>query len=123
MSAVPAPDNGPDAGAVWHYGDPFGEQRAAAEGAVVIDRSHRAALALTGADRSSWLHTISTQHVSELPEWSEVENRILDSQGGVEKHWLQTELDGITLLESEPWRAEPLLAYLRKMVFRANVTA
>ena len=32
MSAVPAPDTGPDAGAVWHYGDPLGEQRAAADG-------------------------------------------------------------------------------------------
>ncbi|EUA23187.1 folate-binding YgfZ domain protein [Mycobacterium xenopi 4042] len=31
----------PDAGAVWHYGDPFGEQRAAATEAVVVDRSHR----------------------------------------------------------------------------------
>ena len=51
MSAVPAPDTGPDAGAVWHYGDPLGEQRAAADGAVVVDRSHRAALKLSGGDR------------------------------------------------------------------------
>jgi len=36
MSAVPAPDPGPDAGAIWHYGDPFGEQRAASEAAVVV---------------------------------------------------------------------------------------
>ncbi|PRC61935.1 folate-binding protein YgfZ, partial [Mycobacterium sp. ITM-2017-0098] len=49
MPAVPAPDAGPDAAAVWHYGDPLGEQRAAAESAVVIDRSHRAVLTLTGA--------------------------------------------------------------------------
>ena len=40
MTAVPAPEHGPDAGAVWHYGDPFGEQRAAADAVVLkIGRS------------------------------------------------------------------------------------
>jgi tRNA-modifying protein YgfZ len=121
MSAVPAPDGGPDAGAVWHYGDPLGEQRAAESSAVVIDRSHRPTLQLTGNDRRSWLHTISSQHVSELPVGAVVENLSLDGQGRVEDHWIQTELDGVTVLDTEPWRAEPLLAYLRKMVFWADV--
>ena len=121
MSAVPAPKHGPDAGAVWHYGDPLGEQRAAADAVVVVDRSHRAALELTGADRRSWLHTISSQHVSDLPDGAVTENLILDGQGRVEDHWLQTQLDGVTVLDTEPWRGEPLLAYLRRMVFRADV--
>jgi folate-binding protein YgfZ len=122
MSAVPAPEHGPDAGAVWHYGDPFGEQRAATDAVAIVDRSHRAVLQLTGADRRSWLHTISTQHVSELPDGAVTENLNLDGQGRVEDHWIQTQLDGVTVLDTEPWRAEPLLAYLRKMVFRADVT-
>ena len=115
MSAVPAPENGPDAGAIWHYGDPLGEQRAAEIGAVLVDRSHRAVLTLTGADRQTWLHSISTQHVSE-------HNLSLDGQGRVEDHWVQTELGGITYLDTEPWRGEPLLDYLRKMVFWSEVT-
>jgi folate-binding protein YgfZ len=122
MSAVPAPQHGPDAGAVWHYGDPFGEQRAAADAVALVDRSHRAVLQLTGADRHSWLHTISTQHVSELPDGAVVENLNLDGQGRVEDHWVQTQLDGVTVLDTEASRGEPLLAYLRKMVFRADVT-
>jgi tRNA-modifying protein YgfZ len=121
MSPVPAPDTGPDAGAVWHYGDPFGEQRAAADEAVVVDRSHRAAITLTGGDRKTWLHNISTQHVSELPEGKVTENLSLDGQGRVEDHWIQTQLDGVTHLDTEPWRGEPLLSYLRKMVFWADV--
>ncbi|WP_370330397.1 folate-binding protein YgfZ [Mycolicibacterium hippocampi] len=121
-SAVPAPTTGPDAGAIWHYGDPLGEQRAAAEGAVLIDRSHRAVLALTGAERKSWLHNLTTQHVSELPEGVVTQNLSLDGQGRVEDHWLQTELDSLTVLDTEPWRAEPLLTYLRRMVFWADVT-
>ncbi len=120
-AAVPAPEDGPDAGAVWHYGDPLGEQRAAATGAVVVDRSHRAVLTLTGGERKSWLHTISSQHVSELADGLVVENLSLDGQGRVEDHWLQTELDGRTVIDTEPWRGEPLLAFLRKMIFWADV--
>jgi folate-binding protein YgfZ len=121
MSAVAAPENGPDAGAVWHYGDPLGEQRAAIDDAVVVDRSHRAVLTLTGADRKTWLHSISSQHVSELPDGAVTQNLSLDGQGRVEDHWLQTELNGVTYLDTEPWRGDPLLAYLRKMVFWSDV--
>ena len=121
MSAIPAPETGPDAGATWHYGDPFGEQRAAATAGVVVDRSHRATLQLTGKDRRSWLHTISSQHVSDLPDGAVVENLNLDVQGRVEDHWLQTQLDGVTIVDTEPWRGDPLLAYLRKMVFWSEV--
>ena len=121
MSAVPAPDTGPDAGAVWHYGDPFGEQRAAMDEAVVVDRSHRVVLTLTGGDRKSWLHNVSTQHVSELPDGTVTQNLSLDGQGRVEDHWIQTELGDVTYLDTESWRGEPLLAYLRKMVFWSDV--
>lgn len=123
MSAVPAPESSPDAGATWHYGDPFGEQRAAQNGVVLVDRSHRATIALTGDERRKWLHTISSQHVVDLPDGAVVENLSLDVQGRVEDHWLQTQLDGVTVIDTEPWRGEPLLAYLRKMIFWAAVVA
>lgn len=121
MSAVPAPENSPDAGAVWHYGDPLGEQRAADRDAVVVDRSHRAVIALTGTDRRSWLHSLCTQHVADLADGTCTANLILDGQGRVEDHWQQTELGGVTYLDTEPWRGGPLLDYLRKMVFWADV--
>ncbi|OMC19993.1 CAF17-like 4Fe-4S cluster assembly/insertion protein YgfZ [Mycobacterium colombiense] len=119
--AVPAPDTGPDAGAVWHYGDPLGEQRAADTEAILVDRSHRGVLTLTGNDRQTWLHSISTQFVSDLPDGASTQNLSLDGQGRVEDHWIQTELAGTTYLDTEPWRAEPLLQYLRKMVFWSEV--
>ncbi|SOX56101.1 folate-binding protein [Mycobacterium ahvazicum] len=122
MTAAPAPDSGPDAGAIWHYGDPLSEQRAAETDAVLVDRSHRAVLTLTGADRQSWLHNISTQHVSELPDGASTQNLSLDGQGRVEDHWMQTELGGVSYLDTEPWRGEPLLNYLSKMVFWSDVT-
>ncbi len=122
MTAVPASDPGPDAGAVWHYGDPLGEQRAAATEAVVVDRSHRAVLTLTGPDRQTWLHSVSTQHVADLPDGTSTQNLSLDGQGRVEDHWIQTELGGTTYLDTEPWRGGPLREYLQKMVFWAQVT-
>ena len=120
-AAVPAPENSPDARAVWHYGDPLGEQRAADDAAVVVDRSHRAVITLTGADRRAWLHSLTTQHVAELPDGACTENLSLDGQGRVEDHWQQTELGDVTYLDTEPWRGEPLLGYLTKMVFWSDV--
>lgn len=121
MTAVPVPETSPDAGAVWHHGDPLGEQRAAEHDAVVVDRSHRAVIALTGADRKTWLHSISTQHVADAPDGSCTENLSLDGQGRVEDHWLQTELGDVTYLDTESWRGEPLRDYLTKMVFWSDV--
>ncbi len=121
MSAVPAPETGPDAGAVWHYGDPLGEQRAAETAAALVDRSHRGVLTLTGPDRQTWLHSISTQHVSDLPDGASTQNLSLDGQGRVEDHWIQTELGGISYLDTEPWRRDALLEYLKKMVFWSQV--
>lgn len=118
---MPAPDTGPDAGAVWHYGDPLGEQRSAADAAVLVDRSQRAVITVTGSERNSWLHNISTQHVADLAEGTVTDNLSLDGQGRVEDHWIQTELDGVTYLDTESWRGEPLTAYLRKMVFWSDV--
>jgi tRNA-modifying protein YgfZ len=121
VTAVPAPASGPDAGATWHYGDPLGEQRTALTDAVVIDRSHRGVITLTGPERLTWLHNISSQQVADLADGATVENLSLDGQGRVEDHWIQTELHGVSYLDTEPWRAEPLLAYLRRMVFWADV--
>ncbi|MCG5431289.1 folate-binding protein [Mycobacterium sp. MYCO198283] len=120
--AVPAPDSSPDAGAVWHYGDPLGEQRAALTDAVAVDRSHRAVITLTGGERLSWLHTISSQHVSGQADGTAVQNLSLDGQGRVEDHWWQTESGGTTYLDTEPWRGAPLLGYLQRMVFWSDVT-
>ena len=52
--AVPAPDESPDTGVPWHFGDPFAEQRSATRSAVLVDRSHRQVIAVPGEERLSW---------------------------------------------------------------------
>lgn len=121
MTAIYVPEGNPDTGAVWHYGDPLGEQRAALTGAVLVDRSTRPVITLTGAERLSWLHTISSQHVADLQDGQTRENLSLDGQGRVEDHWVQTDLDGVTYLDTEPWRGQALKDFLTKMVFWAKV--
>lgn len=119
--AVGGPADSPDADVAWHFGDPLGEQRTAARTAAVIDRSHRRVLALTGPERLSWLHTISSQDVAELPDRASAENLSLDGNGRVEDHFVLTDLDGTTWIDTEAARADELLAFLQKMVFWAKV--
>ncbi|MEV8236451.1 MULTISPECIES: folate-binding protein YgfZ [unclassified Rhodococcus (in: high G+C Gram-positive bacteria)] len=118
--AVPSPDDSVDAGVAWHYGNPFGEQRSAVSAAAVIDRSHRFVLAISGDERSSWLNTISSQLVSDLPDGSSAENLSLDVNGRIEHHFVQTDLGGVTYIDTERAQGPDLLSFLKKMVFWAK---
>jgi folate-binding protein YgfZ len=119
--AVPPPDGSPDAGVPWHFGDPFAEQRAAVRGAAVVDRSHRGVLAVSGEERLTWLHALTTQHLTGLPDGAGTEALVLDVHGRVEHHAVLAHLDECVWMDNEPGYAEPLLAYLRSMVFWSKV--
>ncbi|WP_141807528.1 YgfZ/GcvT domain-containing protein [Nocardia bhagyanarayanae] len=118
--AVAGPPGTPDATVAWHYGNPFGEQRAAAERVAVIDRSHRFVLSITGAERLTWLHTISSQHVANLADGRSAENLDLDLNGRVQHHFVLTDLDGTVWIDTEADHGPALLDFLRKMVFWAD---
>ncbi len=112
---------GPDAGTAAHYGDPLREQRRAIAGAGVIDRSHRGVVRVTGGARLSWLHSLTTQHVSELPVGRGAEALVLSPHGHVEHHLLLAEDGDATWLDVEPGTVGGLMAYLTKMVFLLDV--
>lgn len=120
--AVPAPeDDEPDTGVAWHYGDPYGEQRAAVRSVAVVDRSNRGVLAVPGADRLTWLHALLSQHVTELADGTGTEALVLDAHGHVEHHLVLGHLDGTVWLDGEPGRTDALLSYLTQMVFWSKV--
>ncbi|MFI1166028.1 YgfZ/GcvT domain-containing protein [Streptomyces sp. NPDC020801] len=113
--AVPA--EGADEGVAAHYGDLFREQRALADGNGFVDLSHRGVVAVSGADRLSWLHLLLTQHVSELPAGQATEALILSAHGHIE-HALYLVDDGETVwAHVEPGTQEALIAYLESMKF------
>lgn len=118
--AVAGAPGSPDAAVAWHYGDPFGEQKAAAQRVAVVDRSHRSLARITGAERLSWLHTISSQHLTALADGRSAENLDLDLNGRVLHHFVLTDLDGTVWLDTEAERGPDLLAFLQKMVFWAD---
>jgi len=127
--AVPPQDESPDLGVAWHFGDPFGEQRAASRGAAVVDRSNREIIAVPGEDRLSWLHLMISQHVSDLPEGAGTEALVLDSQGRVDAHMALAHADGTVWIDTEPGATatgargdkQSLLAYFASMVFWSKV--
>jgi folate-binding protein YgfZ len=113
--------SGVDAGTAWHYGDPIGEQRAAESGAVLIDRSHRSVLTVTGADRLTWLHTLTSQFLNSLTDGQATQALVLSPQGHVEQHFFVTEIGETVYLDTEPGAGAGLLRYLDGMRFWSKV--
>nr|WP_229684056.1 folate-binding protein YgfZ [Nocardia camponoti] len=118
--AVAGAPGSPDATVAWHYGDPFGEQKAAVNRVAVVDRSHRHLATITGKERLSWLHTISSQHIANLADGQTAESLDLDLNGRVLNHFVVTDLDGTLWLDTEGARGPDLVAFLAKMVFWAD---
>ena len=120
MSAVLV-EAGPDAGAIWHFGEPNKEQRILAAGDAWADLSHRGVISVGGPDRLSWLHSITTQDLEKLPAGLWVSALILDAQGHI-THQLYLVDDGeVTWLHTEASKTAELLAYLEKMKFMLRV--
>ena len=119
--AVAADSGGPDAGVAAHYGDPFAEQRALDGGLGLVDRSHRGVIRITGPDRLSWLHSLTTQDLEHLPPGDTAEALILSPNGHIEHHLTLTD-DGTHLwAHVEPGTAGPLLEFLESMRFMLRV--
>ncbi len=114
-------ESGPDAGAVWHYGDPLREQRWLAAGEASVDLSHRPTFSITGPDRLTWLNNIVSQKLDDLASDAWVIAYILDPNGRI-VHVFGGVDDGATLwAATEPGHDEALLAWLRRMQFAARV--
>ena len=117
--AVPAP--GADAGVAGHYGDPYAEQRALARAAGLVDRSNRGIVRITGADRLSWMHSLTTQDLEHLEPGTAAQALVLSPQGHIEHHLTLVD-DGTALwAHAEPGTVGPLLDFLQSMRFLLRV--
>lgn len=120
MTAVYVED-GLDKGAIWHFGEVAKEQRALAEGKAWADLSHRAVIEISGADRLTWLHSLTTQHLEKLQpgEWKEA--LILDPQGHVEQQLFLVDDGSSVFIHLDQDKKESLISYLEKMKFMLQV--
>ena len=119
--AVPPPSDSPDPGVAWHFGDPHGEQRRLARGEGIVDCSNRGVVTVSGPDRLSWLHSLTSQHVEHLAAGESALALILSPHGHVE-HELHLVDDGATTwIITQPGTSAELTRYLDSMRFMLRV--
>ncbi len=121
ITPIPAPETDLDFGVAWHYGDPHREQRLLLAGEASVDLSHWGVVTVTGVDRLTWLHSLTTAYLEDLEPGASVIALILSPHGHVE-HELHVVDDGeITWLITPPNTAPNLVEYLNSMRFMLRV--
>jgi folate-binding protein YgfZ len=120
MSAVLV-ESGPDKGAIWHFGEPNKEQKELVTGNGWADLSHRGIISISGKDRLTWLHALTTQHLEMLTPGDWQEALILDAQGHVVEQLFLVDDGSNTWIHTEAQMREPLIEYLEKMKFMLDV--
>jgi folate-binding protein YgfZ len=122
MTAPVIAEDGPDQGVAWHYGNPMREQRELEAGRGAVDLSHHGVLTVSGPDRLSWLHSLTTQHLTELPPLTGTTALVLSGQQGHIQHVLYGVDDGETFwAHTEPGSVAELVRWLDSMRFMLRV--
>ena len=113
--------DGLDAGVAAHYGSDLREQRALVAGKGFVDLSHRDVVTITGPDRLTWLHALTSQYFEGLRPGTSTTALLLSPTGHIE-HAMYGVDDGETFwLHTEPGAAAALVEWLQKMVFMSRV--
>ncbi|MDO5697399.1 MAG: folate-binding protein [Dermatophilus congolensis] len=112
---------GLDASVAVHYGDPSREARMLDEGLAVADLSNRGVLTVSGPDRLTWLHSLTTQQLAGLAPRTSASSLILSPKGHIE-HDLHIVDDGErTWITVEPGTVGAVVAWLDSMRFMLRV--
>jgi folate-binding protein YgfZ len=104
-----------------HLGNPFGEQRALAEGRALAPLGDRRVLAVAGEDRLSWLDSLTSQALKALRPGESTELLVLDPQGRVEHAASVVDDGSTTWLLVDAVVVEALASWLQRMRFRLRV--
>jgi folate-binding protein YgfZ len=113
--------DGIDAPVAAHYGSFNGEQRALEAGDGFVDLSHRGVIRVSGPDRLTWLHSLTTQFFEGLRPGVPVAALVLSPQGHVE-HAMHGVDDGEAFTAHvEPGQAAALVDWLDRMRFMMRV--
>ena len=88
---------------------------------AVVDRSHRGVVRVAGPERLTWLHSLTSQHLSELAPGVWTEALVLSPHGHVEHHLVLRDDGDATWIHVEPGTLPALQAYLESMKFWTEV--
>lgn len=105
----------------WHYGDPLGEQRAAHGSSIVVDRSHRKVIRVTGPDAPEFLNNLLSQKLDDAPVGFAAAALDLDIQGRILHHADVLRTEDTFYLDLPAAQAVTFLDFLQKMVFWSQV--
>ncbi|GAA1145382.1 folate-binding protein [Nocardioides aquiterrae] len=113
--------DGVDRDVAAHYGSFNGEQRTLEAGDGFVDLSHRDVIRVSGPDRLTWLHSLTTQHLEALPPnvWTGV--LVLSPQGHVEHAFYGYDDGESFTAHTEPGAAAALVEFLDRMRFMMRV--
>ena len=114
-------ESGADKGAIWHFGEPNQEQKALVAGNGWADLSHRGVISISGKDRLTWLHALTTQHLEQLPVATWIDALILDPQGHLQDQLFLVDDGNTTWIHLEKERTQAVVEYLNKMKFMLEV--
>jgi folate-binding protein YgfZ len=113
--------DGIDAPVAAHYGSFFGEQRTLEAEEGFVDLSHRGVVRISGPDRLTWLHSLTSQLFEGLPTSRPTAALILSPQGHVE-HAMYGVDDGTSFTAHvEPEESGALVDWLMSMRFLMRV--
>ena len=114
-------ERGPDAGLVWHSGDPLREQTLLESGAAWVRLANRGVLSVSGPDRLAFLHSLTSQHFTNVSAGDAVTALVLSPTGHIE-HVLYGVDDGSRFVAfTEPGPVAFLVAWLDSMRFMMRV--
>ena len=116
--------DGIDAPVAAHYGSFNTEQRALAQGDGFVDLSHRDVLRISGPERLSWLHNLTTQYFDGLAPGTWTQALVLSPQGHVEHAFAGVDDGEAFTAHTEPGAGAALVEWLERMKFmtRAEVS-
>lgn len=110
-------DDGPDKKMAWHFGQPLIEQRTIESGHGALCLSSRQIFSVSGDERLSWLHSLTTQSLARLAPGQAVHVLGLAANGRIE-HSFGLIDDGTTSwCWTEPEERASVVAWLESMKF------
>ncbi|MBZ5738484.1 CAF17-like 4Fe-4S cluster assembly/insertion protein YgfZ [Nocardioides mangrovi] len=120
LSGAVAAD-GIDRDVAAHYGSFNGEQRTLVGGDGFVDLSHRDVIRVSGPDRLTWLHSLTTQHLESLAPKTWTGVLILSPQGHVEHAFFGYDDGEAFTAHTEPGAGAALVDFLDRMRFMMRV--
>jgi folate-binding protein YgfZ len=123
LLALPGAVNGEgvDSGVAAHYGSFNGEQRLLEAADGFVDLSHRDVVRISGPDRLTWLHSLTTQYFEGLAAGAWTEALVLSPQGHVEHAFSGVDDGEAFTAHTEPGAAAALVEFLDRMRFMMRV--